>query len=235
MTSMPYSPAPIPPGVISPSSMLNSGTRPRDRLEAVVPGVDRARARAGRDGREQPARGGPEADVLALHVAERLVDARREQRVAGRLAVHRDEAPDEEDGRHGGEDRPALALIAGHPAEGVGQRERDREHRQHLDQVGERGRVLEGVGRVGVEEAAAVVAQLLDDLLRGDRTDRDRLLAALERRHRGRRSERLGHALPDQDDRDHDRDRQQDVEACRGSGRPRSCRWSSSSAGRGRG
>ena len=28
ITSMPYMPAPMPPGVISPSSMLNSGTRP---------------------------------------------------------------------------------------------------------------------------------------------------------------------------------------------------------------
>ena len=28
MTSIPYMPAPMPPGVISPSSMLNSGTRP---------------------------------------------------------------------------------------------------------------------------------------------------------------------------------------------------------------
>ena len=28
MTSIPYMPAPMPPGVISPSSMLNNGTRP---------------------------------------------------------------------------------------------------------------------------------------------------------------------------------------------------------------
>ena len=37
------------------------------------------------------------------------------------------------------------------------------------------GRVLERVRRVDVEEAAAVGAELLDHLLRGDRAHRDRL------------------------------------------------------------
>ena len=56
---------------------------PGDRLGAVVPGVDGAGARAGRDRHEQAADGGTEADLLAFHVAEaRLVDAGREQRVA---------------------------------------------------------------------------------------------------------------------------------------------------------
>jgi hypothetical protein len=35
----------------------------------------------------------------------------------------------------------------------------DREDREHLDEVGERRRVLEGMGGVGVEEAAAIGAE----------------------------------------------------------------------------
>ena len=178
MTSMPYMPAPMPPGVISPSSMLNSGTRPGDRLGAVVPGVDRAGARAGRDGHEQATDRRPEAGLLALHVAEAgLVDAGREQRVADVLDVHRADRADEQDDRHRREDRPALALAAGVLAERVGQRERAHQEGEDLEPVRERRRALERMGRVGVEEAAAVVAQLLDPLLRGDGADGDGLRA----------------------------------------------------------
>ena len=58
-------------------------------------------------------------------------------------------------------------------AEGVGQGAGDQQDQQDLHEVGERGRVLEGMGRVGVEEAAAVGAQLLDRLLGGDRPHGD--------------------------------------------------------------
>ena len=144
-----------------------------DRLEAVVPGVDGAGAGAGRDRREQATEGGTETDLLAFHVAERrLVDGRREQRVADVLVVHRDDGADEQDRRHRREDRPTLALVAGIAPEGVGQRERHHEDGEHLEPVGQRRRVLERVGRVRVEEAAAVVAQLLDPLLGRDRADR---------------------------------------------------------------
>jgi hypothetical protein len=43
----------------------------------------------------------------------------------------------------------------------VGQRGADQEDQQHLDQPGERGRILERMRRVGVEEAAAVGASSL--------------------------------------------------------------------------
>ena len=69
-----------------------------DRLGAVVPRVDGAGAGAGRGGHEQAADGRAEADLLAFHVAEAgLVDARREQRVAGVLDVHRDDGADQQD------------------------------------------------------------------------------------------------------------------------------------------
>ena len=110
-----------------------------DRLGAVVPRVDRARAGAGRDGHEQAAERRPEADLLALHVAQAgLVDRGREQRVADVLDVHRADGADREDDRHRGEDRPALALVAGVAPEGVGQREREQQDREHLEPVGER-------------------------------------------------------------------------------------------------
>ena len=54
---------------------------------------------------------------------------------------------------------------------------------------------------VGVEKAAAVGAEMLDGLERGDRSQRDRLLCALERPRRGRCVERLRFALLDQQDR----------------------------------
>ena len=79
----------------------------------------------------------------------------------------------------------------------------------HLDEVGQRRRVLERVGGVGVQEAAAVVAELLDDLLGGDRADGDRLLGALERGRGWRAVQGLGHALPDEEDGDDHRDRQE--------------------------
>ena len=78
------------------------------------------------------------------------------------------DAGDEED-RHRREDRPALALAADHAPVGVGEAGRDDQDQQHLDEVGEPGRVLEREGRVDVEEAAAVGAEHLDRLLRGDR------------------------------------------------------------------
>ena len=45
-----------------------------ERREAVVHGVDRAARGVGGDGREERRVGDAEADLLALHVAERLVD-----------------------------------------------------------------------------------------------------------------------------------------------------------------
>ena len=90
--------------------------------------------------------------------------------------------------------------------------DRDQQDREHLEEVRQPRRVLERDRRVRVVEAAAVRAELLDRLLRGDRAARDRLRAR-PAACRGRVSvERLRHALPDQDHREHDRERQQDVD-----------------------
>ena len=125
------------------------------------------------------------------------------------------DAGDEQHAHHG-EDRPALALVADHAAEHVGQRRADREDRQHLDEVRQRRRVLERMRGVGVEEAAAIGAEHLDRDLRGDRADRDGLLGAFQRRGIDIGAERLRHALPDQEQRVDDADRQQHIERAAG-------------------
>ncbi len=84
---------------------------------------------------------------------------------------------------HRGEHRPALALVADHAAERVGQRRAEREDRDASARSwSARVGFSNGCARVGVEEAAAVGAQHLDHLLRGDRAQRDGLLGALQRR-----------------------------------------------------
>ena len=125
------------------------------------------------------------------------------------------DAGDEQHAHHG-KDRPALALVADHAAEHVGERRADREDRDHLHEVRQRGRVLERMRGVGVEEAAAIGAEHLDRDLRGDRADRDGLLGAFERGRIDIGAERLRHALPDQEQRVDDADRQQDVERAAG-------------------
>ena len=219
MTSIPYMPAPMPPGVISPSSHVEQRDEAGDRLDAVVPGVDRAGAGAGRDGHEQaadaPRRSGPPCPPCC-----RAPPGRRRPGTAGcrrTRRASRTTAPTSRIDRHGAEDRPALALVAGVPPERVGQRERDDSRiANDLEPVRQRRRALERVGRVGVEEPAAVVAQLLDPLLGGDRAEGDGLLRALEGRHDVGRVPGLGHALPDEDERADDRDRQQDVQDAAG-------------------
>jgi ribosomal protein S15P/S13E len=204
----------------------------------------------------------PKRVFLAFHVAaglqwrSRLVDARaREQRVARLLAqrVADGQQQHDEHDRHRGQHRPALARVADHLAEGVAQRRRDQQDRQHLQEVGQRRRVLERMRRVGVEEAAAVGAELLDRLLRGDRPIGSVCLSVLrvfhhrvalvvlerlavgavlgllvldlERRHVLVGVEVLHHALADQNS----AARATAAAGCRascGSGRPRSCRSS---------
>ena len=131
---------------------------------------------------------------------------------------------DDEERRHGREDRVALLVAADHPAEGARQRERDREHEHDLEEVRPGRRVLERMRGVRVEESAAVRAELLDRLLRGDRAAGQVLRVAGERRDLGEAVEVLHDAADDQHDRADDRERQQQPERCRGTGRPRSCR-----------
>ena len=118
----------------------------------------------------------------------------------------------EEQHAHGREDGPALALVADHAAEDIGQRSAEHEDREHLHEVGKCGRVFEGVRGVGVEKAAAIGAEHLYRDLRGDRPERDGLLGAFQRRCIDVGAERLRDALPDQKQCVRHADRQQHVE-----------------------
>ncbi len=99
---------------------------------------------------------------------------------------------------------------------------------------------------VGVEEAAAVGAEHLNRDLRGDRPHRDRLLAAFERCRIDIGTKGLRDALPDQEQREDNASRQQDVEraaghidpelsdgSCRGAREPTDQRDGQHDAGRG--
>ena len=114
------------------------------------------------------------------------------------------------DDRHDAEDRVALLVRADHLAERARQRERDHQDQVDLEPVREPVRVLEGVPRVGVEDAATVGAQHLDDLLRGGGTGVERTGAArdgVDRRQVARKLLRNTHG--DQHGRGDDGDRQQ--------------------------
>ena len=159
---------------------------PAERRERTVHRVDRAiRGRGRRRGPERGVRDA-EARFLSFHVAAglicrgSLVDAEsRELRIPRLLGGEGTEEQRNEDDEHGGEQRPALPAVADHAPEGVAERRRDQQDREHLEEVRERRRVLERVRGVHVEEPASVGAELLDgDLARG-RPERDRLLGHL--------------------------------------------------------
>ena len=90
--------------------------------------------------------------------------------------------------------------------------DRDQQQRPDLEKVGPGVGVFERMRRIGVEEAAAVGAELLDDFLARHRPDRYGLFRAFQRRCVDRAGQRLRYAQSDEDQRADDRDRQEDVE-----------------------
>ena len=110
-----------------------------------------------------------------------LIDSHRgELRIAVLLSPDCGRGAGQKQNRHHGEQRPSLAAIADHLAEGVRQGRADREDREHLEQIRQRRRILVRMRRVGVDETAAVGAELLDDFLRRDRSLGDHLRGALD-------------------------------------------------------
>jgi len=100
----------------------------------------------------------------------------------GCLPVRRvgDKDPDQEHQGHRGEQRPALPGVLDHVSERIGEARAEHEDQEHLKEIREGRRTLERVPRVGVEEATAVRAELLDDFLRRDGTLRNRLSRTLD-------------------------------------------------------
>ena len=126
---------------------------------------------------------------------------------AGRLTAD----ADREDREHRGEHHPAVPASRDHLPEHEDLSRRDQQDRQHLEEIRQAVRILEGVGRVRVVVPAAVRPELLHRDLRRDRAARDRLLSALKRRRRRVRVERLRYALRDQNRGEDHAERQQDV------------------------
>ena len=83
--------------------------------------------------------------------------------------------PDREQDRHRGQQHPSLPSVSGELPDHVREAGGNQQDREDLQEARERRRVLERVRRVGVEEAAAVGAELLDRLLGGNRALSDRL------------------------------------------------------------
>ena len=148
--------------------MLISGTMPPSGRERVVHAVDGAAGGVRRYGREQGRVGDPEADLLAFHVAA-LEPECSQRGISGGLGPVGHGDAREKQKAHGGQDGPTLAFVADHTAENVRERRAEGEDGHHLDEVRQGGRVLEWMGRIGVEEPASVGAQHLDRDLRRDR------------------------------------------------------------------
>ncbi len=99
-----------------------------------------------------------------------------------------------------------------HLPEHIEEAGRDGKNREHDEQVGQGIGILKGMSRVGIEEAATICAQILDNLLRGHRPLSNHLRGALQSMHHRIWIEVLHHALRDIDQRAHHRKWQQHIE-----------------------
>ena len=190
----------------------NHATKGGERVVHCVDGAARGRRR---DDREERRGDNAESNFLALHVA-----AGEAERGEGVVAVSfrpvaDDHAGDEENAHHR-QNGPSLALIADHPAEHVGERGAEREDRDHLDEIRQRGRVLERMRSIGVEEAAAIGAEHLDRDLGGNRAHGNGLLGAFQRCRINIRPKCLRHTLPHQKQGIRNADRNENVERATG-------------------
>ena len=120
------------------------------------------------------------------------------ERVAGGLGPVGDDDAGEEQHAHRGEDRPALALVADHAAEDVGERRAEREDRDHLDEVRRaRSGSRTGCAALALKKPPPLVPSILMATCEATGPDGDGLLGAFERRGVDIGAERLRHALPD--------------------------------------
>ena len=178
-SSMPYMPAPTPPMMISPSWMLISGIIPpsavKESCMALTAPQDAAVViTANSDDSAMPNR---------TSLPSILPPAKTQRIQPGCPGCFRpigDGHAGDEQNAHDGQDGPALPLIADHATEDIGERGTKDEDRYHMDEVGDRAGVFVGMCGIGIEEAAAIGAEMLDHHLRGDWTLRNRLFRALE-------------------------------------------------------
>jgi len=166
---------PPPPGAMQPISRLTIGTRPLIGMsESKVHWPRRFRSPC-RD-REQGGARLTEAQILAFQIPADRIDAKlRQQRISSGFGlVERGHAYEEDDGHHR-EQAVTLPTIAHHAAEGEQQSDGDNELAPRLDHIRQGARIFERMRRIGVEKAAAVVAEQFDGLWLA--TDRSRSFA----------------------------------------------------------
>ena len=193
--------------------MLNNGTSPPSGVNEIMHRIDRAGARArGRRG-EKRAHRGAETNFLAFHIAARGIDADRcQQRIAVRFGPIGDANAGDEHNAHGDRDRSSLPEIENRASKCEHGREGDNEDGPYLEHVGEGVGVFERMRGIGVKEAAAICAKLLDRLLARHWANGYDLLGSLKRRRFDRASECLRSSERDERKSDDDRQRQQYVE-----------------------
>ena len=175
-------------------------------------GVDRAAGGSGGSGGKEGGVDHPEAHLLALQVADALVERQSGERGiwAGLGSVGGENAGQEQDG-HRPEYRPSLPLFARHAAKGVGQPGGDAENEQDFQEIGHPVGILERVRAVRVEEATAVGPEFLDHFLRARGSHGDDLPGPFQAGDVQVGAEVLDDPLGDQHQTEDDTDRQEQV------------------------
>src|SRR5580658_6070480 len=106
-----------------------------------------------------------------------------------------------EEKHHHAVEKPSLAWMANHPAEGVRQRGGQEDDGQHFQKVCKRRWVLIGMSPVRVEKATAIRAEIFDDFKRSYGALRNDLLRATDGSSDRIVIEIHGNALPDEQQR----------------------------------
>src|SRR5579863_1127296 len=91
-----------------------------------------------------------------------------QQRISTGFRPVRNRHPGEKQNCHGRPYCPPMTWRTSHSAQRVSETAADGEDREHFNEVRQRSWVLEGMRTIGVEEAATVGSELLNDLLRSD-------------------------------------------------------------------
>ena len=132
------------------------------------------------------------------------------------FVVHRHERADEQDGRHGGEDRPALPLVAGVlPKAYVSEKEQIRMANISSQLVSGVG-LSNGCDELALRKPPPLFPSSLIHSCEAIGPIAIVCCAPSKRRHGLRRVPGLRNALPDEDEGADDRDRQQDIEDAAG-------------------
>ena len=167
--------------------------------------------RGGHD--EERRHGKAKAHFLAFHIALRGINAQGlNDRVARCFGPIDNTGSHDDEQEHGDEQGAALALIANHTPEHEGHGRRDDQHGENRKIVRPGGRIFKGMGGIGIEETAAIGAQLLDRFLAGNGSQGNSLLGTFQCCCIDRALKRLRHAKGYEGNGHHNGERQEHIE-----------------------